>query len=78
MFMLGLTIGVLAGLALLVCHNLLYAGLLERKAAPTDRTPECINGKFFYIVPESEYVEMRFNSLAWIREHEQTYTRPGA
>lgn len=58
MFTLGLIIGLLAGVALLVCHSLLYQGT------------EYINGKFFYIVPESEYVSSRFKALSWDREHE--------
>lgn len=58
MLWIGLLIGLFAGVCMTAFSSKCYAGILEGKADPKDRTPECINGKFFYIVPESEYLAL--------------------
>lgn len=47
----------------------MYLDMLKKKAEVPDRTAECIQGEFFYIVPEGEYVDMKHQSLCFKRDH---------
>jgi hypothetical protein len=62
MFM-RITIGLLVGLffSYYAVHS--YKKLLVLKSRPIGRTPEFIDGKFYYIVGEDEYVDMSIKAL---------------
>jgi hypothetical protein len=59
----GITIGLLVGLffSYYAVHS--YKKLLVLKSRPIGRTPERIDDKFYYIVPEKEYVDMSIKAL---------------
>jgi len=52
-------------------QNYLYRKILIGKANPDNRTAECIDGKFFYIIPEKEYVDMVAQKREWDDADEQ-------
>lgn len=65
-----LIIGFLIGLgltgAIWAWTSIAYGRILQSKADPEHRTAECINGKFYFIVPEKEYCELtRRSSGNW-------------
>lgn len=67
--MLGFCIGFGVMLIIHIFSTWLYRTMLASMAEPTDRTAVCINGQFYYIVPEGEYVDMRHQSLCFKRDH---------
>lgn len=56
MFTIGLMIGLAIGVIGLIWHHSLYQSVLKIKAK--DKSSECIDGKFYTIMPESEYCEL--------------------
>lgn len=55
-FLLGLMIGLAIGVIVMIWHHSVYLSVLKIKAK--DKSSECIDGKFYTILPESEYIEL--------------------
>ncbi len=62
-----LCLGALAGAALVAlmwwCDSSTFRGYLVNKAEPQFRTPVRICRRFFYIVPEREYMALRLRAM---------------
>ena len=54
-FWLGLAGGVVFGMLLLCLWCKSHADYIEAKAKPEHRTPMCVRGRCYYVVPEEEY-----------------------
>ena len=57
-FLIGFVAGAGLFLAMWLLSEKSTRDYMELKAAPNNRTPLKINGGFYYIVPEREYVEL--------------------
>lgn len=64
-FLLGLLIGLAIGVIVMIWNHSLYLSVLKIKAK--DKSAECIDGKFYTIMPESEYCELMLRA----RKHDK-------
>jgi len=59
----GIAIGLCIGIGGMFLSSKFYQDILILKAEKTGRTPEKLGKKFYYIVPEEEYIDMEIAYL---------------
>ena len=64
----GIAIGLCIGIGGMFLSSKFYQDILILKAESKDKTPEKLGKKFYYIVPEEEYLDME---IAWLTKENE-------